>query len=661
MRINVFVKFMVVAGLVAFLVGLIGSIISINQQQKFYENNYLEKGQSIGRSLDATISNRDLENATNLKGSLYKFLLLNPDVLEITVYTDQHGALTPLVSTTETESIHQDLDDIKNTFDNNKTTHHKEINSRYNQTVLDLFIPLHVSGKVSGVYSILISLQELEETIKVQTRNLITLGVIAVFAFVIGISALIRFVVTKPLGNLVVLAANIEKGDFDISEKKWANDEIGDLARAFYKMAIQLKYSYQGLEERVKEKTKLLSVALDDSKRQNKNLEENKAAMLNLLEDARELDEKLKIEKQNVEKKIIERTKELAEEKTKLLASIEGIVRGYMLFDINGVPTIINKKMSQILGSVEGPWTKKEVQKKLNGIMDVDQEVKNCLKKEFYFEIKEVAFGSKIIDIHMVPIYIEKAGIKENIGVLLLIGDITEEKIIQRSKDEFFSIASHELRTPLTAIRGNTDLINQYFSDKIKDPQLKEMIKDIHESSIRLIDIVNDFLEMSRLEMKKIDFKKVKIDMAKLIEKTIAEFQVTGSRKKLHLELEKPTKEIPEAMADIDRTKQVIINLIGNGLKYTEEGGVKITLTTEPGFIKVSIIDTGRGISPEGQKLLFRKFQQAGDSLITRDTTKSTGLGLYINKLLVEGMGGKIWLEKSEEGKGSTFSFTLPV
>ena len=90
-------------------------------------------------------------------------------------------------------------------------------------------------------------------------------------------------------------------------------------------------------------------------------------------------------------------------------------------------------------------------------------------------------------------------------------------------------------------------------------------------------------------------------------------------------------------------------------------GGITISSAVSDGMVQVSIADTGRGIPLNNQALLFHKFQQAGDSLFTRDTTKGTGLGLYISKLMIEGMGGKIWLVKSEEGKGSVFAFTVPI
>src|SRR5213075_2929978 len=99
-----------------------------------------------------------------------------------------------------------------------------------------------------------------------------------------------------------------------------------------------------------------------------------------------------------------------------------------------------------------------------------------------------------------------KEGKTEAIGTAILVEDVTEERVMARSKDEFFSIASHELRTPLTAIRGNTSLIQQYYKAQLKDGQLNEMVGDIHESSLRLIEIVNDFLDASRLEQGKMQF-----------------------------------------------------------------------------------------------------------------------------------------------------------
>ena len=115
-------------------------------------------------------------------------------------------------------------------------------------------------------------------------------------------------------------------------------------------------------------------------------------------------------------------------------------------------------------------------------------------------------------------------------------------------------------------------------------------------------------------------------------------------------------------MADKDRLKQVLINMIGNAFKFTETGGVYFEkFDSKDGTVSVDVRDTGSGIAVEQQPLLFRKFQQAGDSLYTRDTSKGTGLGLYISKLLIEGMKGSIGLRTSALKKGSVFYFSLPV
>jgi signal transduction histidine kinase len=274
-------------------------------------------------------------------------------------------------------------------------------------------------------------------------------------------------------------------------------------------------------------------------------------------------------------------------------------------------------------------------------------------------EINELLLDSKFLHLYAAPIF--QPGQSEPLGAVVLLEDVTEEKVMMRSKDEFFSIASHELRTPLTAIRGNTAMIKSYYPEILKDESLKEIIDDIHSSSIRLIEIVNDFLDASRLEQGKMEFNLEPIDIAPVIKSVVDEMAQVGNEKGIYIKTEIEADKYPLVMTDKDRIKQVVYNLIGNAMKFTEEGGITLRVEPSSGFIKILVEDTGRGIPADKQSLLFRKFQQAGNSLITRDTTRGTGLGLYISKLLAEKMGGKINLEHSEEGKGSVFSFTIPI
>ena len=147
-----------------------------------------------------------------------------------------------------------------------------------------------------------------------------------------------------------------------------------------------------------------------------------------------------------------------------------------------------------------------------------------------------------------------------------------------------------------------------------------------------------------------------------MIESVVQEMQVVFRDKNLYLKMDDPTFDsLPKVWADEDRLKQVVYNLIGNAAKFTDNGGITLKAQVMGTLIKVLVIDTGRGMTPESQQLLFRKFQQASSSLLTRDSTRGTGLGLYISKMMVASMGGTIALEESTEDQGSVFSFTIPI
>lgn len=353
----------------------------------------------------------------------------------------------------------------------------------------------------------------------------------------------------------------------------------------------------------------------------------------------------------------------LQQEQSRFLASINSLGRGFVIIDIKNNILIKNNAIDSILGlkNLEGNVLLKgdieSIEKRLKASFDLKSAWEKSLAEKKTVDIKEIPFENKFFRLFLAPIMMGE----EAIGVVILIEDITEAKILDRAKDEFFSIASHELRTPLTAIRGNTAMIEQYFADKLQDQELKGMITDIHESSIRLITLVNDFLDVSRLEQGKIIFKQEEFETTSLVKEVTNELKKTAQEKNLYLRLTPPASSLPLAAADRDRTKQILYNLVDNAIKFTEKGGVEIKIDLRDKSLAVNITDTGKGIAQSQQNLLFRKFQQAGENILTRDVTRGTGLGLYISKLLTEGMGGKIWLEKSEENRGSTFVFTLPV
>jgi signal transduction histidine kinase len=140
----------------------------------------------------------------------------------------------------------------------------------------------------------------------------------------------------------------------------------------------------------------------------------------------------------------------------------------------------------------------------------------------------------------------------------------------------------------------------------------------------------------------------------------VRELHTLSDAKNIEMVIDQSIASAPSVTADKQRIKQVIYNLIGNAVKFTESGSITISTRTEEDLVYTVVTDTGRGMSAENQQLLFRKFQQAENSLLTRDSTKGTGLGLFISKLIIEQSGGTIGLQTSELGKGSAFSFCLP-
>ncbi|NMB70262.1 PAS domain S-box protein [candidate division WWE3 bacterium] len=392
---------------------------------------------------------------------------------------------------------------------------------------------------------------------------------------------------------------------------------------------------------------------------QNKVLNDTKKGMLNLLDDSNRLQDELQKEKKSVERKVIERTTELNQEKARLEAAINSVPSGFLVTDKKGGVLIKNASLSEIFNGLSPDECTIEKLDVLLTNVNLLDDYKRCIDERKPINIRDITFGKKILDIYMAPIFISQIS-PEIIGVILLISDVTEEKVLARSKDEFFSIASHELRTPITAIRGNIELITKYYTDKVNDPSFRQMLDDMKESSIRLIHLVNEFLNTSRLEQGKIVFNVTDFNLQEVIETVVNDLEVSAKNKGVSLQND-TNADLPKVKADSEKTKEVLINLVGNAIAYTDKGSISITAAQEDKFIKVSVKDSGKGIPEQNQQLLFRKFQQANTNIYARDISNSTGLGLYISKLLVESMGGKIYLESSEVGKGSTFVFTLPL
>ena len=368
------------------------------------------------------------------------------------------------------------------------------------------------------------------------------------------------------------------------------------------------------------------------------------------------------------------RTDQLIGSTSNAYSFLDSLNMGFIMCDVNAQVVLVNKPAKAIfaakmVGNDNHPALPTPNQElsldTIDGLMQPELELKKQLLQSLSTnqsaEFEEVNYGKRVLHISIAPMINETTpGNKQQIGIVILLEDITEQKVLERSKDEFLSIASHELRTPLTAIRGNSALLQKYYAAKMPDKDMVEMVSDIHESAIRLIDIVNDFLDVSALEQGKIRINPEDLQMDDVVSAVVRELQQLCDSKGIKLIKDPSVVNAPIVTADKQRIKQVIYNLVGNATKFTEHGSITISLQSDDHYVYTYVTDTGRGMSVENQRLLFRKFQQAGSSLLTRDTTKGTGLGLYISKLIVELSGGRIGLQSSEVDKGSTFVFSLP-
>lgn len=229
--------------------------------------------------------------------------------------------------------------------------------------------------------------------------------------------------------------------------------------------------------------------------------------------------------------------------------------------------------------------------------------------------------------------------------------------VLNQAKSEFISIASHQLRTPLSIIKGYLSMVIDGDYGSVSKTVF-EILEKVYENNERLIRLVNDLLNISRIESGRLEyrFKAVKFD--ELVKELVEEFQMKAQEKNLTLKFI-CQKSLPVVNIDVTKIKEVISNLIDNALKYTKRGKivVKVEKSGEKQIL-FSVQDTGLGIDPSEQNRIFEKFTRGQSS---KGTVGGLGIGLYVSKKFIEGHGGKIWVESEGLGKGSKFVFSLPI
>jgi NtrC-family two-component system sensor histidine kinase KinB len=429
--------------------------------------------------------------------------------------------------------------------------------------------------------------------------SVFTIGSISV-AVGLGFSLLLAALFVKPVHQIIKATQKISEGDYDVQVKSKSRDEIGIMANDFNVMVKKLK-AYRDLNFKQilseKHKSETIIRSIDDG-----------LIVLN---------SELKIEDVNpTAAKIFDKTPDE--------------IKGHHLLEIIKDDKIYNYLKqafeSQNLIQPEDPDA---------NILTVD---KGQSQQHYLFSITPVTSGEKAV-----------------ISMVLLLRNITRLKELDRLKSEFVMAASHELKTPLTSIGMSISLLKEKLMGKL-DSKESELLNAADEEVQRLKALVNDLLDISRIEAGKmpIDFDSVSVEL--ILEKAVSFLKKQADEKKIKLSYNIPG-DLPAIKADINKITWVLTNLISNSLRYTDaDGYIRLSAERAGSQIHISVVDNGAGIPYEYQSRIFDKFVQVK----TEKALGGSGLGLAICREIVRAHGGTIWVD-SQPGKGSTFTFTVPI
>jgi PAS domain S-box-containing protein len=358
-----------------------------------------------------------------------------------------------------------------------------------------------------------------------------------------------------------------------------------------------------------------------------------------------------------LDQRVEERTRDLAEALSKTEAILEGIADGVIVFDNHGVSTVANPATTYLLGKPSTEIVGSELEVLIQDINTEDQEVIRDLVKDSLKSYPGLKFqwGTKTLSASFSAV---RDNVGRRTGTVAVFRDFTREAELERMKSTFVSKVSHELRTPLNAIIGYADMLQETVYGPITDKQQGALDRIIVNSK-RQLSIVNDLLDQAQIEAGTLKIKVAPFAPSDLITSVMDVMEVLAQSKGLELTSHTTDGVPPTLPGDRQRLHQILINLVGNAIKFTDEGSVHIRIYhPNATHWAMEVSDTGCGIPLEAQSYIFDPFRQV-DGSTTREHTGS-GLGLSIVKQLTTLMGGEITL-KSKTGKGSTFTVILPL
>ncbi len=343
------------------------------------------------------------------------------------------------------------------------------------------------------------------------------------------------------------------------------------------------------------------------------------------------------------------------EERSKTQEIINSLTDGLLVFDRENYLALINPRAEKFLNIKKGELIGKHVAdfsnfKQLkNLVILIGKDIKEDLFRE-ELKLRE----DFILEISTIPLIVNKM----KIGRLIVLHDISREKIIERMKTEFVSISAHQLRTPLSAIKWTLKMLLDGDLGKISEEQ-REFINKTYGSNERMIILINDLLNVTRIEEGRYLYKPVLSELAPVLQFVINSYKEEFKKRLISCEFKKPKKKLPRVLLDVEKIKLAFENLIDNAVKYTTaKGNVIVSLKSNSKEVIVSVKDNGVGVPEKQKERVFSKFFRGAN--VIKMETDGSGLGLFITKNIIESHGGRIWFE-SNKGKGTTFSFTVPI
>jgi signal transduction histidine kinase/CheY-like chemotaxis protein len=371
---------------------------------------------------------------------------------------------------------------------------------------------------------------------------------------------------------------------------------------------------------------------------------------------------------------------------------ISHMADGVMIFDERGLLLRINPAGQRLMGRGVVPGAYPELHSTAYGICNLageqlateDLPVVKALNGEsvtgVQLLVKRPRGDDMIIRASASPLYEREGRVT---GAVMVFHDITQEKLVERLKDEFLSVVSHELRTPLTAIMGYSDLLLRGIHGPMAERHSRP-VRAIKSNAQRLLSLINDLLDVSRLESGMVEMVLEPVDLGDAIARTITRTRVLAVDAAVTVQNNVPRRGFPKALSNDTRLQQIVENLLANAIKFTPRGG-NVTFDVAvsplsaddpaiadsvlpdqpapdlaaPESIVVSVTDTGAGLQPDQLERIWDRFYQVDST--SRRRTGGAGLGLAIVRSLVELHGGHVWARSAGRDKGSTFSFSLPL